>query len=129
MICFSSVQSAVNAAQELIRGLDRFNREVKSIKADFSVRCGINAGKVLFDQSLPMEEMTDRSIDVAGHMQKNAGANTICAGVGAVADLYTQLGFLPARRQVDGHEVYEWRAKPGTTQGLTANEGTAAKPA
>jgi hypothetical protein len=43
---------------------------VKLIKTDFSVRCGVNAGFVYFDETTPLE--ADRVIDVAGHMQKYA---------------------------------------------------------
>jgi class 3 adenylate cyclase len=110
MICFASVQNAVQAAQDLIRSLDHFNRTVKAIKADFKVRCGINAGKVLFDDAVPMEEMTDRHIDIAGHMQKYAEANTIYVGAHAIEGMRAQFGFRSAQKQVDGCDVYEWRA-------------------
>ncbi len=112
MICFASVQNAVEAAQSLIHSLDHFNRNVKSIKAEFKVRCGINAGKVLFDEEVPMEEMTDRNIDIAGHMQKYAEANTIYIGSHAIEEGLSQFGFRPAQKQVDGYDVYEWRAEP-----------------
>ncbi|MBI3553063.1 MAG: hypothetical protein HY077_11160 [Elusimicrobia bacterium] len=110
MICFASVQNAVQAAQELIRTLDHFNREVKTLKADFKVRCGINAGRVLFDDGVPMEQMSDRNIDIAGHMQKYAGANTIFIGAAAIEGMRAQFGFRPAKKEVDGCEVYEWSA-------------------
>ncbi len=109
MICFASVQSAVQAAQELIRSLEHFNRSIKTIKADFKVRCGINAGNVLFDESVRMEEMTDRNIDIAGHMQKYADANTIYVGAHAIEGIRAQFDFRPAEKEVDGHEVYAWR--------------------
>ncbi len=117
MICFASVQNAVQAAQDLIRSLDHFNRQVKTIKADFKIRCGINAGKVLFDDTVPMEEMTDRNIDIAGHMQKYAEANTIYIGAHAIEGIRSQFGFRPVRKQVDGHDVYEWR--PGASEDST----------
>jgi hypothetical protein len=107
MICFASVQNAVQAAQDLIRSLDHFNKTVKTIKADFRIRCGINAGKVLWDESVKMEEMTDRNIDIAGHMQKYAQANTIYVGAQAIEGVRAH-GFKPAQKQVDGHDVYEW---------------------
>jgi class 3 adenylate cyclase len=109
MICFASVQNAVQAAQELIRGLEHFNRSVKAIKADFKVRCGINAGNVLFDESVRMEEMTDRHIDIAGHMQKYADPNTIYVGAHAIESIRAQFDFHNAEKKVDGHDVYAWR--------------------
>jgi class 3 adenylate cyclase len=109
MICFASVQNAVQAAQELIRGLDHFNRTVKTIKADFQVRCGINAGSVMFDDTVRMEEMTDRHIDIAGHMQKYADPNTIYVGAHAIESIRAQFDFHNAEKKVDGHDVYAWR--------------------
>ncbi|MFC1521334.1 hypothetical protein ACFL6Y_02885 [Elusimicrobiota bacterium] len=109
MICFATVQSAVQAAQQVIKSLDHFNAKIKSIKADFKVRAGINAGKVLFDDTVRMEEMSDRNIDIAGHMQKYAGANNIFIGRHAIEGMRTSCGFTPASQEVDGCEVYVWR--------------------
>jgi len=47
------------------------------MRADFKVRIGINSGQVLFDERVPMGEMSSRVIDIAGHMQKYAEVNTI----------------------------------------------------
>lgn len=120
MICFASVQNAVQAAQDLIRNLDHFNRQVKTIKADFKIRCGINAGRVLFDDTVPMEEMTDRNIDIAGHMQKYAEANTIYIGAHAIEGVRSQFGFRPVQKQVDGHDVYEWRADASADEAVAS---------
>jgi class 3 adenylate cyclase len=109
MIGFATVQDAVGAAKTLIRSMACFNRDMKSMKADFNIRCGVNTGEVLFDESVPMEEMAHGVIDVAGHMQKYASENTIYVG-GPVAEEVGALGgFRPAYKQVDGLEVYEWR--------------------
>jgi class 3 adenylate cyclase/uncharacterized protein YggT (Ycf19 family) len=109
MICFSSVQDAARAGQDLIRALETFNREVKTIKSNFRVRCGINVGDVHYDESMRMEEMSDACIDLAGHMQKNAAPDAIYVGASVAQGLPAQLGFLPADAKVDGHAVCEWR--------------------
>jgi class 3 adenylate cyclase len=70
MICFPETEQAVAAGQEVLRSLEHFNREIKAMRADFEVRIGINSGQVLYDEAVPMEEMSDRVIDIAGHMQK-----------------------------------------------------------
>jgi hypothetical protein len=46
MACFPSVNDAVQAGKDITRELGLFNRTVKLIKTDFSVRCGVNAGFV-----------------------------------------------------------------------------------
>jgi class 3 adenylate cyclase len=106
MICFRTVDDAVKCAREVIDGLKDFNENVKTVKTDFSVRCGINAGYVYYDESLPMEEMSDRVIDIAGHMQKHSMPNTISIAKPAVEPLESRSGFVPTPKKVDGYEVY-----------------------
>jgi class 3 adenylate cyclase len=109
MSCFDNIGAAVRAAGAVIAGLDSFNREVKSMRRDFSVRCGVNAGFVYFDDSIPLEEMSDHVIDVAGHMQKHAEPNTVCVAKPAIQPVDPGTRFEPAGRVVDGYEVYAWR--------------------
>jgi class 3 adenylate cyclase len=108
MSCFPNVDAAVKAAREVITGLDTFNKNVKTIRQNFKVRCGINHGYVYFDESVPLEEISDRVIDIAGHMQKHAQPNTICVAKIVVEPLEKRHGFVPAGRAVDGYEVYMW---------------------
>jgi class 3 adenylate cyclase len=106
MSCFATVDAAVQAAREIVGELAAFNKNVKTMRKDFVVRCGINAGYVYFDDSLPMEEMSDRVIDVAGHMQKHAPPNSICIAKPAIEPLQEREGFIPITKVVDGYEVY-----------------------
>ncbi|MBI4060745.1 MAG: hypothetical protein HY403_04875 [Elusimicrobia bacterium] len=109
MICFNSVDDAVGAGQEIVRGLAEFNRRVKTIKHDFALRIGVNAGEVSYDELIPMEEMTDRVIDIAGHMQKHGAIDAVSVTKHAIEPLLGRFDFKPAGRVVDGCEVYEWR--------------------
>ena len=110
MICFGSVENAVGAAKQVIRDLVHFNRKIKAMQRDFNVRCGINAGRVLFDDTVPMEEMADRTIDIAGHMQKYAPANSIFIGKAVIEGMRGAEDFRPRRNgeQVDGVDVFVW---------------------
>lgn len=110
MCCFPTVDSAVRAARDIISELEYFNKNVKTLKQDFSVRCGINSGRVYYDESVPMEEMSDHVIDVAGHMQKYASPNTICIAKPSIEPLEDRDGFSSASKVVDGYEVYEWKS-------------------
>ncbi len=108
MICFPTADAAVATAQSVLAGLYGFNKSVKTIRANFRVRCGVNAGRVYYDRSIPMEQMSDHVIDVAGHMQKYALPNTIALAKPALALLSKREGFKPAGKEVDGFEVYQW---------------------
>lgn len=113
MSCFNTVDAAVRAAREVINGLDNFNKTVKGMRRDFLVRAGVNSGFVYFDESLPLEEISDRVIDIAGHMQKNALPNTVCIAKPTIEPLNERTGFEPSGRVVDGYEVYEWKKSIG----------------
>ncbi len=108
MSCFPTVDAAVRAARDVITGLGSFNKHVKTMRKDFKVRCGINEGYVYFDESVPLEEISDRVIDIAGHMQKHALPNTICIAKPAIEPTKEREGFVPAGKVVDGYEVYVW---------------------
>jgi class 3 adenylate cyclase len=111
MSCFTTVDAAVRAAREIIIGLETFNKNVKTLKQDFKVRCGINSGYIYFDESVPLEEISDHVIDVAGHMQKQASPNTICIAKPAIEPMKEREGFSTAGRFVDGYEMYVWGKK------------------
>jgi len=109
MSCFATIDAAVATAQDVIKGLSSFNRDVKTIRRDFALRCGINAGYVYFDESIALDEISDRVIDIAGHLQKCAKPNTVCMAKPAIEPLQARQGFKPSGDVVHGYEVYEWR--------------------
>lgn len=111
MICFGSAADAIKAGQQLINGLEDFNKNVKALRQDFRVRAGVNAGKVLFDDAVPMEEMSDRVIDIAGHMQKYAEGDSIYINAAVLPQ--GMPGFQPVSKDIDGCKVTCWRAKTG----------------
>ena len=110
MICFGSIEEAIRAAQSVLVDLVRFNADVKAVKTQFRVRCGINAGSVHYDKSQRMEEMSDRVIDVAGHMQKYAVPDSIYIARDVLEKSTAHEGFRPANANVDGYEVFTWKA-------------------
>lgn len=109
MCAFTSVDAAVRAGREVVAGLPQFNKSIKAMRRDFSVRCGVNSGFVYFDPSVPLEDLSDRVIDITAHIQKKARPNTVCVAKLAIEPLNERSGFEPAGMMVDGYEVYEWR--------------------
>lgn len=107
MICLPSSEHAVKAGQRILRNLKEFNAKTKTIKRDFAVRMGINSGMVSYDETIPMEEMADRVIDIAGHMQKYGTVNMVCATRQAAEGLLGKLPLKHTSRVVDNCEVYE----------------------
>jgi class 3 adenylate cyclase len=108
MACFSNVDDAVSAAKDVIKGLHHFNKTVKLMSRDFAVRCGVNAGFVHFDEATPLEAMSDRVIDIAGHMQKHAKPGSVAVARKVIEPLRNLQGFQPTEKVVDGYEVAQW---------------------
>ena len=111
MCAFPTSQDAVNAAQEVLRGLDWFNDGVHQLRTKFNVRCGVNAGEVVFPESKRMEEVSDEVVDCAGHMQKYAAPGTVWVSALVHDELKDHSGFKSIETNVDGHRVFEWRAE------------------
>jgi class 3 adenylate cyclase len=109
MACFAHVEDACQSGKDVIKSLKVFNRDVKLSKADFSVRCGVNAGLVYFDDSTPLETISDRVIDVAGHMQKHADPNTVLVARKIIEPLRQLEEFTHTAQVVDGYEASVWR--------------------
>jgi class 3 adenylate cyclase len=109
MSCFAHVEDACHAGKDVIKSLKTFNREIKVSKADFAVRCGVNAGLVYFDDATPLETISDRVIDVAGHMQKHAEPNTVLVARKIIEPLRQIDEFAHTTKIVDGYEASVWR--------------------
>ncbi|WP_156948716.1 hypothetical protein [Bradyrhizobium sp. WSM1417] len=109
MACFAHVEDACQAGKDVIKSLKGFNRDVKISKADYSVRCGVNAGLVYFDDSTPLETISDRVIDVAGHMQKHAEPNTVLIARKVIEPLRQLEEFTHTSQVIDGYEASVWR--------------------
>ncbi len=113
MTCFPTVDGAVKTATSVIGGLEVFNKDIKQMKRNFTVRCGVNSGFVIYDESMPLEMISDRAIDIAGHMQKYAEPNTVNIAKPAIEPLHERTGFSPSGKVVDGYEVYAWKQGSG----------------
>ncbi|MDP9267810.1 MAG: protein kinase [Acidobacteriota bacterium] len=111
MCAFFTTEDAVKAGQEVIAGLGWFNDGVHQLKMGFNVRCGVNAGEVVFPEDKPMEDISDEAIDVAGHMQKYAAHGALWISRTIMMELGDQTGWRAITDQkVDGHDCFEWRA-------------------
>lgn len=108
MACFNTIEDAVETAKSILNGLEYFNRHVKGMKRDFVIRCGVNGGHVYYDDSIPLEQFSDRTIDIAGHMQKYAPPNSILIAKQMIEPVKSREKFLSTERIVDGLEVCEY---------------------
>ncbi len=77
MICFLNLSDAIKAAQSILQQLPAFNERANRLKERFEVRCGVNEGEVVIFEDSTVEKLVERTIDIAGHMQKYATPGTL----------------------------------------------------
>ncbi len=109
MSCFPSVEDASTMGRKLLVELDWFNRDVHQLRTEFHVRCGLNAGEVMVPDDKPLEEISDETIDVAGHLQKYAELDSLWVSGDVYRGLANREGFVQVTRRVDNRDVYAWR--------------------
>ena len=109
MAAFRSPQSAIDAGRDILLALPDFNRNVSKMQGDFRLRVGANMGVVSVDDDIPMEEMSDFEIDVAGHMQKHADEDSFWIAEVVYQHLADKSGFVANGQEVDGRKVYVWK--------------------
>jgi class 3 adenylate cyclase len=108
MVCFLQLDLAVTAGQLVLRSLKHFNETENRLRTPFRVRCGLNTGEVPIFEDSKLESVADRVIDVAGHMQKQAPANTLWLSAEVCNLLANKSGFRATGQSVDGCEVWGW---------------------
>lgn len=108
MVCFLDIDSAVAAAQEVLRQLRVFNRTENLLRSRISVRCGLNEGEVSIFEDSKLEKIAHRVIDITGHMQKHAKPDTLWVASEVHDKLADSSGFQPTGKHVDSHHAYEW---------------------
>ena len=109
MSCFPSVEDASTMGRKLLVELDWFNRDVHQLRIKFHVRCGLNAGEVMVPDEKPLEDISDETIDVAGHLQKYAAADSLWVSGDVYRSLASREDFVQVPRQVDNRDVYAWQ--------------------
>jgi len=112
MICFLQRELAVGAAQRILHNLDTLNATSNRLRTPFRARCGIHEGEVPIYEDTVLERLAERVIDIAGHMQKNANANTLWVSDAVYEQLQDKSGFFGLDKVVDGHKVFGWCLEP-----------------
>ncbi|MEO5935806.1 MAG: hypothetical protein ABIP81_01195, partial [Terriglobales bacterium] len=121
MCAFPTAEEAARAGQTILSELEWFNDGVHRLRTQFSVRCGVNSGEVIFPDDKAMEEISDETIDVAGHMQKYAAPASLWLGKEVLTELESSAGFEEVTTQmVDGRVPYEWKLRT-TAKAVSSN--------
>ena len=113
MVCFETVDDAVQAAKSVILALPDFNQsKAKSISSEFQVRCGVSFGSVYYYEQEPLGHVTDPALNLAGRLQKAAEADSIYTTKPTLdksrfAGDFTATGIIVHEK----YEAYKWSAE------------------
>lgn len=116
MVCFPQSDLGCAAAKELLKKLPEFNQEKNPLDFSIQVRCGLNAGEVYYDGSTPLELLSDRVLDITGHLQKYAHPDSLLVTEEIFQQLRDKKDFSIGDREVDGYKVFEWSKAPASTE-------------
>ncbi len=120
MVCFPQTDLGCSAAKELLKKLPSFNQEKNPLEFPIQVRCGLNAGEVYYDESTPLELLSDRVLDITGHLQKFARPDSLLVTEEIYQQLRDRKEFATGAQEVDGYKVFEWSQVPvSSTPDLT----------
>ena len=112
MTCFLTADDAAAAGRRVLIDLDFFNNGVHHLRTKFQVRCGLNAGEVMFPEDKPLELVSDEVIDIAGHMQKYAETDALWVSGEVHNRLQDRADFVHIEQKVDNRETFVWRKPP-----------------
>ncbi|MBI5833234.1 MAG: protein kinase [Armatimonadetes bacterium] len=105
---FTLPSQAVSAAQQVITGLRVVNTEFTDTPP-LEVRIGIHTGSILRDPNQTLGQVTSRTLDITGHLQKDAQPGLVEISEVTLDKLTTHEGFVPLRKDRDGGlMVYAW---------------------
>ena len=126
MVCFLQLDLAIAAGQAVLKNLRDFNATENKLRTSFRVRCGLNEGDVAIYEDSKLEKVADHVIDVAGHMQKQAGPDSLWVGKEVYDSISEKSGFFTTNQVVDDLKAYEWNPQARRTKQQVPIEETAA---
>jgi class 3 adenylate cyclase len=109
MCLFGEAAEAVNAGTRILQGLEKFNREESRLDRWLNVRIGINTGTILVDETAEMGLMSERHIDIAGHLQKYGEPGGILISAVTWGQIENRDDFVKCWKTIDNVVVYRYR--------------------
>jgi class 3 adenylate cyclase len=106
MLCFEEPWDAVQAAISIVSRLPEFNRAENHLSRDFALRLGIHTGPVVLGEHAQVSGLFSKTLDIAGHIQKEAQPNQIEVSEETLSGIDNKQLFLPSMRVVNGIRVY-----------------------
>jgi class 3 adenylate cyclase len=109
MCLFEKPQDAVEVAISIMRDLRDFNKTDSSVRRYLNIRLGINTGTLLLDSVGDLGRVTERDIDVAGHLQKYSRSGELLISAATWEKLANKEEFNRRWKNIDNTTVYRYR--------------------
>ena len=108
MCLYEAPQKAVDVAITILSGLRQFNQEQSSLRRYLSVRIGINTGTLLLDDVTDLGKITERDIDIAGHLQKYGCPGELLISGSTHERIANKTDFKKRWQTIDDTPVYKY---------------------
>jgi len=109
MCLYDAPQKAVDIAIDIFSGLKQFNQEHSSLRRYVNVRIGINTGTLLLDNVKDLGKITERDIDIAGHLQKYGRPGELLISASTWERISNKSDFKKRWQTIDDTVVYKYR--------------------
>jgi len=109
MCLYEVPQKAVDVAINIFGGLKQFNKEQSSLRRYLNVRIGINTGTLLLDDVKDLGKITERDIDIAGHLQKYGRPGELLIAASTWERIANKNDFKKRWQTIDDTVVYRYR--------------------
>jgi class 3 adenylate cyclase len=109
MCLYEAPQKAVDIAISIFSGLKQFNKEQSSLRRYLDIRVGINTGTLLLDDVQDLGRITERDIDIAGHLQKYGRPGELLISASTWERIANKTDFKKRWQTIDDTVVYKYR--------------------
>jgi hypothetical protein len=109
MCLYEAPQKAVDVAINIFSRLKQFNKEQSSLRRYLNVRIGINTGTLLLDDVKDLGKITERDIDIAGHLQKYGRPGELLISAATWERIANKTDFRKRWQTIDDTVVYKYR--------------------
>lgn len=106
MCLFKLPQEAVDSALRIYKNLETLNKKFSGLKHYINVRMGINSGPLLMEDGQELGTLTERNIDIAGHLQKYCEPGRLFISEHTWESLANKIDFKKMWKTIDSTIVY-----------------------
>lgn len=108
---FGEADQAVEAAKQMLKDVEKFNKKLNKLSTPFRVRIGLNNGEIMEDLTKKGADVFSHVLDIAGHLQKMASPGEIIISDSAYQELGNKKDFEPRGiSEKDGIPVHSLKA-------------------